>query len=82
MRHRALIDGNTGYLAEQTARSPVWTGVNGPGKSHLLKAIELKHVSVLGLENPNIIHFDYESFRLENESAFNSHQLSSEREAA
>lgn len=60
----------------------VLTGVNGSGKSHLLKAIELKHVNVLGLDNPNIIHFDYESFRLDNESAFNAHQLSSEREAA
>jgi len=60
----------------------VLTGVNRSGKSHLLKAIELKHVNVIGLENANIIHFDYESFRLENEAAFNSHQLSSEREAA
>lgn len=60
----------------------VLTGVNGSGKSHLLKAIELKHVNVIGLENPSIIHFDYESFRLDNEAAFNAHQLSSEREAA
>lgn len=60
----------------------VLTGVNGSGKSHLLKAIELKHVTVVGLENASIIHFDYESFRLENEAEFNSHQLSSERETA
>ncbi len=60
----------------------VLTGVNGSGKSHLLDAIEKRHVAVEGMENPHIVLFNYETFKLENEQAFNAHQLASEREAA
>ncbi|NOT49428.1 MAG: ATP-binding protein [Acidobacteria bacterium] len=58
------------------------TGVNGSGKSHLLEAIERQQVEVVGVQRSNIVLFNYESFRLENESEFNGYQLSAERESA
>lgn len=60
----------------------VLTGVNGSGKSHLLEAIELRNVAIHGMDNPVIVRFNYETFKLENEGAFNAQQISSEREAA
>jgi len=60
----------------------VLTGVNGSGKSHLLDAIDKRHVTITEMENANIVLFNYETFKLDNESAFNAHQLSAEREAA
>lgn len=59
----------------------VLTGVNGSGKSHLMEALEKGNVVIEGIENPHIVLFNYETFKLDNESAFNAHQLSSEREA-
>lgn len=60
----------------------VLTGINGSGKSHLVQAIENGHVQIEGLANPIIVHFNYETFKLDNESAFTGHQLASEREQA
>lgn len=60
----------------------VLTGVNGSGKSHLLDAIDKRHVSITGMEQAHIVLFNYETFKLDNEPAFNAHQLSAEREAA
>lgn len=60
----------------------VLTGVNGSGKSHLLSAIEQRSVVISGMEQAHIVLFNYETFRLENESALNAHQLSAERESA
>ncbi len=60
----------------------VLTGVNGSGKSHLLDAIEKRHVTIDGMEQANIVLFNYETFRLDNEPSFNAHQLSAERESA
>lgn len=60
----------------------VLTGVNGSGKSHLLQAIQQGSISVEGIDPQQIVHFNYESFRLENEGAFNAHQLTQERENA
>ena len=60
----------------------VLTGVNGSGKSHLLDAIDKRHVVIVGMEQAHIVLFNYETFRLENESAINAHQLSAERESA
>lgn len=61
----------------------VLTGVNGAGKSHLLEAIRDGHVAVEGIDTPiRIVYFNYESFRLDNESAFTSQQLESERQNA
>jgi len=60
----------------------VLTGVNGSGKSHLLEAMEKGHVIVAGMETAHIVLFNYETFKLDNESAFNATQLSAERESA
>lgn len=60
----------------------VLTGENGSGKSHLLQAIERRHVTVEGMENPHIVLFNYETFRLDNESVLNAQQLSQERISA
>lgn len=60
----------------------VLTGVNGSGKSHLLEAIEKRHVDFVGMEQAHIVRFNYVTFCLDNEPAFNAHQLSAERESA
>lgn len=60
----------------------VLTGVNGSGKSHLLAAIVNKRVLTEGIVNPRIVHFNYETFRLENEGQNNALQISGERAAA
>jgi energy-coupling factor transporter ATP-binding protein EcfA2 len=60
----------------------VLTGVNGSGKSHLLEAIEKRYIDVEGMQSPHIVLFNYETFKLDNEAAFNAQQLSSEKEAA
>ncbi len=60
----------------------VLTGVNGSGKSHLLEALKNKKVEIIGMENSNIVLFNYENFRLDNEPEFNAYQLSAERESA
>ena len=59
----------------------VLTGVNGSGKSHLLEAIEQKKVVITGFEDSNnIVYFNYETFRLENERVFNAQAIASEKE--
>lgn len=60
----------------------VFTGVNGSGKSHLLAAIEAKHVITERTSGSRIVHFNYENFKLENESETNALQVIGERAAA
>ncbi len=60
----------------------VLTGVNGAGKTHLLKAIENGDVQLAGLNKPRIIYFNYETFRMENESTFEARSLTTERKKA
>jgi len=60
----------------------VLTGVNGSGKSHLLEAIKKKHVVFTGCEEAKIVLFNYESFKLDEESPYNAEQLTQEREKA
>ncbi|MCI5127416.1 MAG: ATP-binding protein [Candidatus Electrothrix sp. AUS3] len=60
----------------------VLTGVNGSGKSHLLSAITNQSIRIQGIEQPRIILFNYATFKLDNEPVLNSHQLTSEKEAA
>lgn len=60
----------------------VLTGQNGSGKSHLLQAIERKDVAVEGVGATQISRFDYESFRLANEVAFDAQQLAKDRSEA
>ncbi|MBC8554942.1 MAG: ATP-binding protein [Gammaproteobacteria bacterium] len=60
----------------------VLTGVNGSGKSHLLGAIEQNKVVISGMEQARIVHFNYETFRLDNEPVFNAQQITAETEGA
>lgn len=60
----------------------ILTWINWAGKSHLLKAIEEKKVLIEWLENSNIIYFNYENFRLENEWMFSAQQITQEKESA
>ncbi len=60
----------------------VLTGVNGSGKSHLLEAIELQKATISGLEKAHIVRFNYETFKLDNEPAFNGQQLADECKSA
>lgn len=60
----------------------VLTGENGSGKSHLLEAIEKRDVVIEMMEDAHIVLFNYETFRLDNENALNSEQISNERSNA
>ena len=60
----------------------VLTGLNGSGKSHFLEAIENKSISIIGIEQPRIAYFNYQSFQLENGAKYSGEQLSTERENA
>ena len=77
-KHLSISQFNPTELTDFT----VLTGVNGSGKSHLLDAIEKRKVVIEGMDNERIVLFNYETFKLENESTFNAQQLASEREAA
>ncbi|MGH1359930.1 MAG: AAA family ATPase [Burkholderiaceae bacterium] len=72
----------TKFNPVEIADFSVLTGVNGSGKSHLLQAIDNRSVTISGFENASIVLFNYETFKLDNEPAFNAHQLSAEREQA
>lgn len=78
VEHLSISQFNPIELAEFT----VLTGVNGSGKSHLLDAIEKRKVIIEGMDNANIVLFNYETFKLENEGIFNAQQLASEKEQA
>lgn len=60
----------------------VLTGVNGSGKSHLLDAIEQKRVRIDDSDAHRVVKFNFETFRLENEGAYNAQQISAERQDA
>ncbi len=72
----------TSFNPVELSSFTVLTGVNGSGKSHLLSAIEQKKVIFKSLENAKIVHFNYETFKLENESAFNAQQIKQESSSA
>ncbi|WP_179362679.1 AAA family ATPase [Nitrosopumilus oxyclinae] len=60
----------------------ILTGVNGSGKTHLLKAIQNGDVVIDSIEDVNdIIYFDYMEFRVSNEPEQNSFQLRQEQKA-
>jgi len=78
-QYKSISDFNSVELKDFT----VLTGVNGSGKSHLLEAIEQKKVVITNFEDSNnIVYFNYETFRLENEGAFNAQAIASEKEGA
>jgi len=60
----------------------VITGPNGAGKSHLLAAIKNRKAVLVGLRGDSIVLFNYQSFRLDNETAFTGQKIAESREAA
>lgn len=78
VEHLSISQFNPIELPEFT----VLTGVNGSGKSHLLDAIEKRRVVIEGMDNANIVLFNYETFKLENEGAYNAQQIANEGDAA
>ena len=60
----------------------VLTGINGSGKSHLLQAIKAGRVSFDNVAPPKIVHFDYQTFNLENEPEFTAQSMYKERHDA
>ncbi len=58
------------------------TGVNGSGKTQLLQAISSKKVFVDGSGEKSVVYFNYEDFKLDNESRFNSSGIIDEKQAA
>jgi len=72
----------TRFKPVELSNFTVLTGVNGSGKSHLLSAIEQKKAIFKNLENAKIVHFNYETFKLENETAFNAQQIKQESNSA
>lgn len=60
----------------------VLSGVNGSGKSHLLKAIDNKCVAINGGYISNINFFDYNTFNIEQEQAYSIISMSEERKFA
>lgn len=57
----------------------VLTGVNGAGKTHLLKAIDGGHVAVDGISHLDVSYFDYRNFRAPDSSSFTSQQIEAQR---
>ena len=55
------------------------TGRNGSGKSHLLQALEQGAITIEGIDISKIRRFDYNSFRLEDESPFNRENRDNDR---
>lgn len=76
--HLSITELETRALPDFT----ILTGVNGSGKSHLLQAIENRSVGIDGLTNPRIVHFNAETFRLDNEPQFTAQQIEQERYTA
>jgi len=60
----------------------ILTGINGSGKTHLLKAIESGDAQIDSIEDTiDITYFDHIEFRVKNEGELNSFQLRQERKA-
>ncbi len=55
------------------------TGVNGAGKTHLLQAIHNKSVQIVDRPQANVVLFNYQNFRLQNEGRVHVFEMESER---
>ncbi len=60
----------------------VVTGVNGSGKTHFLQGIKNKSLVVDGLEESQIVYFNYFNFFLEDETNYTLYQVDEERKNA
>lgn len=57
----------------------ILTGFNGSGKSHLLESIQEGKSTLDSIQHSEIVLFDYKTFFIENEAAFNNQQLNQEK---
>lgn len=76
--HKSLSQFNDVELADLT----ILTGYNGSGKSHLLESIKAGSSILDNIQHSEIVLFDYKTFFLENEAAFNNQQLNQEKQNA
>ncbi len=76
--HKSVSQFNTVELSDLT----IITGFNGSGKSHLLESINEGKSIIDNIPFSEIVLFDYKTFFLENESAFNNQQLNTEKQNA
>ena len=76
--HKSVTQYNNIELSDLT----VITGLNGSGKSHLLESINEGKSIIDNIPFSEIVLFDYKTFFLENESAFNNQQLNQEKQNA
>jgi len=58
------------------------TGLNGSGKTHLLKALKDGHCQIDSIVLKDIVFFDFIQFRADNENPSNKEQISQERQSA
>lgn len=57
----------------------ILTGFNGSGKSHILESIKNGSCQIDNISISEIVLFDFRTFYLENEQAFNNQQLNQEK---
>ena len=57
----------------------ILTGKNGSGKTHLLRALKNGHVQIDTITTNEIVLFDFQQFKIDNEAQFNREQLTQER---
>ena len=57
----------------------ILTGKNGSGKTHLLHALKNNHVQIDNIIPNEIVLFDFQQFKIDNETQFNRELLAQER---
>ena len=57
----------------------ILTGKNGSGKTHLLRALKNGHVQIDTITTNEIVLFDFQQFKIDNEAQFSREQLTQER---
>ena len=68
------------FSSIELANLTILTGYNGSGKSHVLVSINERHSNLDNIPFSEIVLFDYKTFFLENETAFNNQQLNQEKQ--
>jgi predicted ATPase len=76
--HKSIVQFNQIELENFT----IITGFNGSGKSHLLESIKNESCLIDNIPSNEIVLFDFKTFYLENEKAFNNQQLNTEKQNA
>jgi predicted ATPase len=69
----------TNFNSIQLEPFTILTGFNGSGKSHLLESLKNGSCQIDNIAISEIVLFDFRTFYLENEQAFNNQQLNQEK---